>query len=69
MKTSRFNIYEIEHCGDEEGALAELRRIGATDIEIVARDHEHDESIRVQCVLPDTIRSRADLERLTDLCL
>jgi uncharacterized protein YcbK (DUF882 family) len=69
MKTARFNIYEIEHHGDEESAIAELRRVGCTDIQVVARDHEHDESMRVECKLPDSIRSVRELETLTDLCL
>lgn len=69
MKTVRFNIYEIEHHGDEDSAIAELRRVGCTDIHVVARDHEHDESMRVECTLPDSIRSVRELDGLTELCL
>jgi hypothetical protein len=69
MKTIRFNIYEIEHHGDEQSAVAELHRVGCSEVEVIARDHDGDESIRVECVLPDSIRSKADLEAQTDLCL
>jgi hypothetical protein len=69
MKTMRFNIYEIEHHGDEQSAIEELQRVGCTDIEVVARDHEHDESIRVECKWPDSIKSMRELETLTDLCV
>jgi hypothetical protein len=66
--TVSFNIYEIEHSGDEDDAISQLRAAGATDIKVVGRDHEGEESMRVQCVLPDGVTWSQFSER-TELCL
>jgi hypothetical protein len=66
-----FNIYEIEHQGDEGEVVRELRALGATDITVVSCDYDGEESIRVECTLPDGMtwpQFREQLER-TELCL
>jgi transcriptional/translational regulatory protein YebC/TACO1 len=53
-----FMIHEIEHSGDEEDALEALAEGGCTDIEVLERDYEGEESIVVRATLP------ADLAKL-----
>jgi hypothetical protein len=69
MRQVTFNIYEIEPESGERHAESELRRIGATEIQITARDHDGEGAIRVTCQLPDSIRTFDDLVNATNLCL
>jgi len=50
MKT--FRVYEIEHSGDEQASIDELRAAGCTDIKVLSRDYSGSESMVVRCDLP-----------------
>jgi hypothetical protein len=67
MNRLSFNIYDIGYEGDETKAIFKLQKIGATEIQIIARDYDDEGAIRVSCQMPDSIRDLGDLERLTDL--
>jgi hypothetical protein len=58
---ARFNIYKIGHSGDEQTALDELTRAGCTYIKVLARDHDGNEAIRVECELPTGITHPSQL--------
>jgi len=68
MKKARFNIYEIEHHGDEQESVADLAKAGCTNIEVVARDHENAEAITVTCNLPEGVSKPSEL-KLEYACL
>ncbi len=63
---ARFTVYEIEHGGDLDAALEDLRRAGCVDI--VARADFANECMAVACTLPDGVTSPAGLT-LTVACL
>lgn len=52
--TAQFNVYEVEHQGDEESTIADLTKAGCTKITVLARDHEGG-TIRVACELPEGV--------------
>lgn len=64
--TKRFFVYEIEHDGDVDHAVSELRRFGATNIDVRGIDFD-EESMGVSIeVTPE------DWERIkteADICL
>lgn len=64
MITKRFRIYEIEHQGDESHALSQLTKAGCTNIRVIGRDFDEDESILVECRVPDEVNLND-----YDLCL
>jgi hypothetical protein len=65
---ARFNIYEIEHQGDEQQSLEDLQNAGCTNIMVFMRDYEGAEAIRVECDLPDNVTSPNQL-KLEYACL
>ena len=67
--TAQFNIYEVEHQGDEQLTIADLAKAGCTDIIVLGRDYEG-ETIRVSCELPEGMTSFRELEsKLEFACL
>jgi hypothetical protein len=57
---ARFNIYEVEHSGDEQESVADLSKAGCTEIEVVDRDHEAG-YITVKCELPEGVSEPSGL--------
>jgi len=53
MKVKRFKLYEIEHHGDESNAISELHRVGFENVRVLDRDHENEESISVEAIVPE----------------
>lgn len=63
-KRWRFRIYEVEHQGDEQAAVEDLRKAGCDEIKVVCRDYlecECEESIMVECLLPEGMKSAEEL--------
>ena len=52
LTKAQFNIHEVEHYGDEENSLEDLRKAGCTNILVLLRDHDRG-FIRVACDLPE----------------
>ena len=54
LTKAQFNIHEVEHYGDEENSLEDLRKAGCTNILVLLRDHDRG-FIRVVCDLPEGV--------------
>lgn len=62
----KFYIYEIEHPGDVQHAVDELRRYGATNVQVLHEDFEAEEMI----VSIDATKEVWDkIETDADICL
>ena len=62
MKKARFWVYEIEHGGDVDAALEDLKKAGAKDLAVLNVDSVH-ECMLVECELPE---SALDLKDFLD---
>ena len=54
LTKAQFNIHEVEHYGDEEHSIEDLRKAGCTNILVLLRDHDRG-FIRVACDLPEGV--------------
>jgi hypothetical protein len=52
----RFRVYEVEHQGDEQEAISELLRVGCVSVKVIERDYNGEESIAVECVVPEGVK-------------
>lgn len=64
----RFRLYEIEHQGDESQAVSDLQRAGCTDVRVIARDYDGEESIAVEAVIPEGM-TMTQLADAAEVCL
>ena len=67
LTKAQFNIHEVEHYGDEENSLEDLRKAGCTNILVLLRDHDRG-FIRVACDLPEGVTQPNQL-KLECACL
>jgi hypothetical protein len=66
---TRFRVYEIEHQGDVDASVEDLKRAGCTGVRILATDFEA-ECMVVECTLPAGLNSHAELAgRLKFACV
>jgi len=55
-------LYEIEHEGDLEASIDDLRAAGCREIAVVATDFENETAV-VSAVIPAHLTSRRELQR------
>lgn len=59
--TITIQVAEVEHGGDEENSIADLRRAGCGNIQVVSRDYDNG-VIVVKCTPPTGVTTKAQLE-------
>jgi hypothetical protein len=64
---ARFPVFEIEHDGDVNASVEDLRNAGCWQIAVLSVDYDH-EYMNVECQLPEGINRPEDL-RLEVACL
>lgn len=62
MARAKIVVYEIEHGGDRDAAVAALAKAGCSNIVVMAENYD-EEVIAVVCDLPPDCASVAELER------
>jgi hypothetical protein len=65
-RTRRIRVYEIEHDGDLQNAVYEIRRCGASQIEVVSSDFDSEDAI-ISFVATDEVYDKVKNE--ADICL
>lgn len=56
-----FIVAEVEHSGDEENSIADLRRAGCSNIQVTGRNYDNG-VIRVTCTPPPGVTTKQQLE-------
>lgn len=63
---AKFRVYEIEHNGDVDASVEDLRKAGCTNVRVLTTDFEESESMVVECTMPAGVTTRAGLQALLE---